>query len=230
MGPQYIRTCKPNWHTSVLVPWSCHAQHCTASIPYSQSLRLKRICYRTRDFTVRTNQLKTHLLARGYNKYPVDQQIQKATNVPRTESLQPHQPRQQLQRTPLVVTFHPYACLSSLPNIARKHLNILHASRRLEKAIHWCHSDGPETYEIYCMSDLRKPSSTPPLTSFRRPRNLRNLPVPGYRLQPLPPRMTTPPAAAVGANAAKRRIETCNTFKSNSTGRKYIFKITTKPQ
>ena len=152
---------------------------------------------------MRTNQLKTHLLARGYNEHLVDQQIQKAANVP----LQPHLPRQQLQRTPLVVTFHPYACLSSLPNIARKHLNILHASRRLEKAI-----------------------LNPPLMSFRRPRNLRNLPVPGYRLQPLPPRMTTPPAAAVGANAAKRRIETCNTFKSNSTGRKYIFKITTKPQ
>ena len=158
MGPQYIRTCKPNWHTSVLVPWSCHAQHCTASIPYSQSLRLKRICYRTRDFTVRTNQLKTHLLARGYNKYPVDQQIQKATNVPRTESLQPHQPRQQLQRTPLVVTFHPYACKH-----CQEH-NILHASRRLEKAI-----------------------LNPPLMSFRWPRNLRNLLVWARQPTPAPP-------------------------------------------
>lgn len=153
--PTHISTCP--------MKLPCTTLYSLYPIPYSRSLRLKRICYRTKDFTVRTNQLKTHLLARGYNKHPVDQQIQKATNVPRTESLQPHPPRQQLQRTPRVVTFHPYACVSSLPNIARKH-NILHASRRLEKAI-----------------------LNHPLMSFRRPRNLRNLLVCARLPTPAPP-------------------------------------------
>jgi len=94
----------------------------------------------------------------------------------------------------------------------------------------WCHSDGPETYEIYCMSDLRKPSSTPFWCHSDGPETYEIYQCPATDSSPSHPcRMTTPPAAAVGANAAKRRIETCNTFKSNSTGRKYIFKITSKP-
>ena len=93
----------------------------------------KRICSRVEDFTLRSNQLKTHLLAHGYKEHLIHQQIQKAANTPHTKTLQPHPPRQPLQRTPLVVTFHP--CLSSLPRIAKKYLPILHASCKLKKAI-----------------------------------------------------------------------------------------------
>jgi len=85
-----------------------------------------------------------------------------------------------IQRTPLVVTFHP--CLSSLPRIAKKHLPILHTSRKLEKAIPnppLVSSDDHAIWEI-CSS------------------------APEYPLQPLPPTRATPPATAVGVNAVER--------------------------
>ena len=192
---------KPTDTHQYLSPESCHPRHCTASIPYSQSLRLKRICSRTKDFTVRTNQLKTHLLARGYKDHLVSQQIQKAADVPRTESLESHPPRQRLQRTPLVVTFHP--SLSSLPSIARKHLGILHASQRLEKAI-----------------------PNPPLVSFRRPRNLRNLLVRAQVPTPAPPTLNGNAPCNSRRCKCCKEIETCNTFKSKNTGRKYDIKAT----
>ena len=153
---------KPTDTHQYLSPESCHPKHYTTSIPYSQSLRLRRICSRVEDFTLRSNQLRTHLLARGYKEHLIDQQIQKAANTPRTETLQPHPPKQPLQRTPLVVTFHP--CLSSLPKIVKKHLPILHTSRKLEKAI-----------------------PNPPLVSFRRPRNLKTLLIRTRVSTPAPP-------------------------------------------
>lgn len=141
---------KPTDTHQYLSPESCHPRHCTTSIPYSQSLRLKRICSRNEDFQERTNELKQHLMARGYGELAVEQQIRRAASVPRVESLQPHPRRQPQKRVPLVVTYHP--SLANLARVARKHLPMLHTSQRLRRAI-------PE----------------PPLIAFRRPRNLRDL-------------------------------------------------------
>jgi len=187
---------KPTDTHQYLSPESCHPKHCTTSIPYSQSLRLRRICSKVEDFTLRSNQLRTQLLARGYKEHLIDQQIQKAANTPRTETLQPHPPRQPLQRTPLVVTFHP--CLSSLPRITKKHLPILHTSRKLEKAI-----------------------PNPPLVSFRRPRNLRNLLVRARVSTPAPPTNTGNTPCNSRRCKCCREIKSCNTFRSKNTGRQY---------
>ena len=144
-------------------------------------------------------QLKGHLLDRGYKEHLVEQQIQRAANVTRTESLQPHPPRQQLQRTPLVITYHP--CLASLPSITRKHLRILHASQRLKQAI-----------------------PNPPLVSFRRPRNLRNLLVRAGVSTPAPPTLNSNTPCNSRQCKCCKEIETCNIFKSNNTGRQYNIK------
>ncbi len=45
---------KPTDTHQYLSPESCHPKHCTTSIPYSQSLRLRRICSRNEDFVERT--------------------------------------------------------------------------------------------------------------------------------------------------------------------------------
>lgn len=45
-----------------LSPESCHPRYCTTAIPYSQSLRLRRICSKTKDFEEKTIELKEHLL------------------------------------------------------------------------------------------------------------------------------------------------------------------------
>ena len=46
---------------------SCHAFHTKRSIPYSQALRLNRICSNNNAFDNRCNQLEDWLLKRGYN-------------------------------------------------------------------------------------------------------------------------------------------------------------------
>ncbi|XP_078375812.1 uncharacterized protein LOC144659262 [Oculina patagonica] len=45
---------------------SLHADHCKNAIPYSQFLRLRRICSDNDDFIARTSEMKTFFLARGY--------------------------------------------------------------------------------------------------------------------------------------------------------------------
>ncbi len=59
---------KPTDTHQYLSPESCHPKHCTTSIPYSQSLRLRKICSRDEDFVERTGELKEHILARGYKE------------------------------------------------------------------------------------------------------------------------------------------------------------------
>ena len=57
---------------------SCHPFHCKRSIPYSQALRLNRICSETEFLDSRCNELESWLIDRGYSKHLVRQQILKA--------------------------------------------------------------------------------------------------------------------------------------------------------
>ncbi len=81
---------KPTYTHQYLSPERCPSRQCTKSIPNSQSLRLRRICSRTEDFEEKFNELKEHLLARGYGESTVAQQIQRVASVPRVTALQPH--------------------------------------------------------------------------------------------------------------------------------------------
>ena len=70
---------------------SCHPMHCKASIPYSQALRLRRICSEEQDLKNSARELKQHLLSRGYNEQHLNIQIQRALNTSRAACLQPKQ-------------------------------------------------------------------------------------------------------------------------------------------
>ena len=128
---------------------SCHPKHCKASIPYSQALRLRRICSEEQVFKNRTRELKQHFLSRGYKEQHLNKQIQRALNTSREACLQSKQNREKSARVPLVVTYHPI--LPSFHTTAKKHLPILQASVRLREAFRY-----------------------PPLIAFRRPRNLKD--------------------------------------------------------
>lgn len=187
---------KPTDTHQYLLPTSCHPKQCTTSIPYSQSLRLRRICSRDEDFVKRSDELKTHLTTRGYEETIVDAQIQRAASVSRPEALQPHPRNTRLRRVPFVTTFQPG--LNRLRSITRRHLPTLHISERLQSAF-----------------------PAPPIVAFRRAPNLRDLLVRAELKSPAPP--TTIGNSPCGNRRCKTcvHIMSTNNFRSNSTGRTY---------
>ena len=89
-----IRTdlyCKPTDRHQYLQRKSCHPCHTKTAIPYSQALRLRRICSQDEDFECRTEQLKEHLRLRGYHAQEVKPAIQRAASLQRTHCLQPRE-------------------------------------------------------------------------------------------------------------------------------------------
>ena len=130
---------------------SCHPRHCKQAIPYGQALILRRICSEEEHLKQRTSELKQHLARRGYDPVEVQNQIDKAAEVPRVSALQPSQ-KKRANRVPLVATYDPR--LPRLSEITRSHMHlpVLHVSERLKEAI-------PEASII----------------AYRCPRNLRDL-------------------------------------------------------
>ena len=59
---------KPIDTNQYLLPSSCHPPHVTKSIPYSQALRIRRICSNDKSLKKRLGQLKNHLKRRGYKQ------------------------------------------------------------------------------------------------------------------------------------------------------------------
>ena len=78
--------CKPTDTHQYLAMDSCHPAHCKDAIPYSQALRLRRICSTADDFNRRTEELKDYFSRRGYDLTFVQEQINRAADIPREES------------------------------------------------------------------------------------------------------------------------------------------------
>ncbi len=142
---------KPTDAHSYLLPSSCHPPHTFKGIPYSQALRVRRICSEPEEEDVNLDLLKKHLLKRQYNEQVIDTQIRKARNIDRT-SLLKYNPKKKSDRVPLVTTYNP--AFNQIRQILNRHSHILNDDDRLK--------------EVF---------PSPPLLSFRRPRNLRDLTV-----------------------------------------------------
>ena len=117
--------------------------------PYSLAFRLRYICSSQESLSTRVTQLKHHLLRRGYPAKIIDEQIQKAVSVPRSEALQ-YKEKNSCNWIPFVVTYHPTH--STIASTIHQYLPILHTSNHCKKAI-------PE----------------PPMVAFRRPTNIKDL-------------------------------------------------------
>ena len=126
---------------------SCHPLHCKASIPYSQALRIERICSSEYDFKKHTDELQSFLINREYN---TKSQIRRASLIQREDILIPRSNRKISIRIPLGTTFHPN--LPELSSIINMHLPLLLASSCMKQAF-------PER----------------PLVAYRRPSNLHDL-------------------------------------------------------
>ena len=79
---------KPTDKHQHLLYSSCHPLHTKNAIPFSLALRLRRICSTDETFNIRTAQLTTYLLKRGYKRNFVTKQIQRAANIPHRLALQ----------------------------------------------------------------------------------------------------------------------------------------------
>ena len=100
-----------------LDPTSCHPAHCISSIPYSQALRLNRICSETSFFDKRCNELESWLMRRGYDEKLVRNKVLAARRQNRDFLL--HREKGEV-KSKLVfnITYHP--AFQRLNSILRK--------------------------------------------------------------------------------------------------------------
>jgi hypothetical protein len=141
--------CKPTDKHQHLLFSSCHPCHTKKAIPFSLALRLRRICSTDQAFNTRSAELTSYLLKRGYNRYFLSRQIERASNIPRNLAIQPKEKRTS-NRIPFIVTYNP--SLPSIPSIFKKNLSLLHSSNRCKTIF-----------------------AQPPLVAFRRSPNLRDV-------------------------------------------------------
>ena len=134
-----------------LLPSSCHPMSCTKSIPYSLATRINRICSERETRDRRFEELKLMLLERHYDIDTINSAICKASKIPRLEAIK-YVHREKNKNQPIfAINFDPR--LPSIKDIQIKH---------------WRSMISQDQY-------LREVFPQPPLTAFKRPKNLRDL-------------------------------------------------------
>ena len=113
---------KPTDTHQYLHATSCHVSHSKWSIPYSQTLRLNRICSKVEFFDRRCNDLEKWLELRGYGNKRVRKQVLKARKFGRDELLDRERKNKEAPKVILNLTYHP--ALSSFKRTLEK-LHIL---------------------------------------------------------------------------------------------------------
>ena len=128
---------------------SCHPPHVKKAIPYSQGLRLKRVCNSENAFEKRLEELKGFLVKRGYCSDYVDNQFGRVREVNRNSLFKRKEGAEHSNRNCFVVDCHP--ALRALYNIFRELHVIVSWSERFLRIM-------PE----------------PPMVCFRRVKNLKD--------------------------------------------------------
>jgi len=112
---------------------SCHPFHTKKGIPYSQALRMRRICSENVFFERRVGDLKSWLLVRGYKEDLVDTQIDKAHRFDREALLSEVNEKINDQgKIFLVLTYHP-ALSRKIYDILKSNHNILQTNEEHRK-------------------------------------------------------------------------------------------------
>ena len=120
---------KPTDTHNYLLYSSCHPQHIKKSLPYSQFLRVKRICTYEADFEKHCDMLKSHFHRRGYSDKYVEESYLKAKKQDRCTLLAPKLPKNEEEKTDkhfLITTYSPG--LRTPRDIIEEHWPILGAS------------------------------------------------------------------------------------------------------
>ena len=184
---------KPTDSHLYLMPSSCHPPHTFKGVPKGLATRTRRICSSTATFQEQSQLLKSNLCNRGYKARIVQTAIDEISNKDRKTLLR-YKTRTESNRVPLVTTYHPV--LKDLNNILRKNLPILHKNEKMAKVF-----------------------KEPPMVSFRRPRNLKDMVVRTRLDNPLP-LASFKTCHDNRCLLCKHSNETSN-FSSTTTGRSY---------
>ena len=107
---------------------SAHPPHLKQSIPYSQALRLRRICSSTDTLKKRIAEYADFFVACGYQRTKVLREMEKVVTMTQEECLQTRE-RESTDRIPLVTTFNPHTTF--IAEIARRNWNFLQSKERL---------------------------------------------------------------------------------------------------
>ena len=142
--------CSTNSH-SYLLYFSSHPNCNKQSIPFSQFLRLCRLCSENEDFHSKSLEMREFFVQRGYPTSLLDTAFSKAFQIPWSETLRNSVTNvTDYNRTPLVLTFLPFNF--KVRDVIRKNFHIL--------------NNDPETFSIF---------SNNPLVSFWHSKNIRFL-------------------------------------------------------
>ena len=79
--------CKPTDSHNYLLYSSEHPRHLLNGIPFSQFVRVKRLCSKPEDFRLNALMLITHFIRRGYPKHFVQKALEKADALDRDDLL-----------------------------------------------------------------------------------------------------------------------------------------------
>ena len=145
MATCYVPVCTTN--LQILTVICCTHRHIHQnSIPYSQFLRLRRLCSDDSDFSSKSEEMCQFFEKRGYPVSVVKAGHHRAQQFDRQSSLQTSQ-KDKNDRIPVTLTFHPHN--HAVKSIILNNLKLL--------------QNDPETGRIF---------SQPPLISFKRDKNV----------------------------------------------------------
>ena len=100
---------KPTDANNYLLYDSCHPKHCKSSLPYSQFLRIRRLCSNISDFDTKVIDMGKHFIRRGYPKSIVEDSMIRARRQDRNALLHPEpKAKSGTNQTFLITTFHPH--------------------------------------------------------------------------------------------------------------------------
>ena len=122
---------KPTGTQQYLMAYGCHPNHTKRSIPYSEALRILRICSSKESAKLRCTELVDCLVKRGYNKRKTNKQIERAF----TNFANPPTERQCHATHPVYfnVQFHPG--LPDIKGILQRYMPLLHQSVTMKTVV-----------------------------------------------------------------------------------------------
>ena len=87
---------------------SFHLDHCKRAIPYSQFLRLRRLCSDDDDFMLKSREMMEFFTQRGYPLTSLEQDLRRVTTIGLSNALTGSKLGDTtVDRVPLVITYHP---------------------------------------------------------------------------------------------------------------------------